>query len=94
MKVSILNAQEMIFHGVVSEVILPGADGELSIMDYHEPIFVVLSHGFIQLTSLAKKMGFGFGGSRQQATLQDLKPVKIHRGMARMFNNELVILVE
>jgi hypothetical protein len=94
MKISILNVQEIIFQGVVSEAILPGADGELSIMDDHEPIFVVLNQGFIRLVSLAKKMGFGFGGSRQQATLQDLKPVKIHRGVARMFNNELVILVE
>ncbi|MFA5315377.1 MAG: hypothetical protein WC409_05510, partial [Candidatus Omnitrophota bacterium] len=79
-----------------SEAILPGVDGELSIMDNHEPIFVALKRGLIRLTPFAKKFGFRVTtGAGPQAQIQDLRPIKIQRGVAHMKgNNELVILVE
>lgn len=96
MKIRILNATGKVFEGAVSEAVLPGADGELSIMDNHEPIFVALKRGLIRLAPLAKKFGFGvLAGARQQGRIQELRPIKIQRGVARMKgDNELVILVE
>ncbi|MFA5315136.1 MAG: hypothetical protein WC409_04265, partial [Candidatus Omnitrophota bacterium] len=58
MKIQILNATGKVFEGAISEAILPGVDGELSIMDNHEPIFVALKRGLIRLTPFAKKFGF------------------------------------
>ena len=81
MKISILDAQRALFEGVVSEAVLPGADGELSLMDDHEPIFVALNKGYIRLKPLAERA-------------EKIKPIHIHQGLARMRRNELVILVE
>ncbi|MDD5020108.1 MAG: hypothetical protein PHH75_00665 [Candidatus Omnitrophica bacterium] len=96
MKIQVLNATGIIFEGAVSQVILPGVDGELSMMDDHEPIFVALKRGFVFLTPLAKKFGFGVTrATGPQAHIQDLRPIKIQRGVAHMKrNNELIILVE
>lgn len=92
MKISILNAQQVIFEGVVSSAILPGVDGELDIMDDHEPIFVALSRGLVRLSPIAKRVGVRVTG--EAGRIQEMRPVKIQRGVARMKANELVILVE
>lgn len=96
MKIQILNATGKVFEGAVSEAVLPGVDGELSIMDYHEPIFVALKRGWIRLVPLAKKFGLGIlSNEGPRGQVQDLRPIKIQRGVAHMKgNNELVILVE
>lgn len=61
---------------------MPATDGEIAILDNHESIFVALSKGLIRLVPVAK-LG-----------VHDLKPIRVHRGLARMRNNELIILVE
>ena len=82
MRISILDAQHTIFQGAVSEAILPATDGEMSILDDHESIFVALGKGLIRLVPLARP------------GTHDLKPIRVHRGLARMNKNELIILVE
>ncbi|MFH0940499.1 MAG: hypothetical protein V1840_01405 [Candidatus Omnitrophota bacterium] len=82
MRISILDAQHTIFQGAVSEAVLPATDGEIAILDDHESIFVALGKGLIRLVPMAK-LG-----------VHDLKPIRVHRGLARMRNNELIILVE
>lgn len=100
MKIQILNAQAKLFEGIVSMAVLPAADGEMSIMDNHEPIFVALKSGFIRLVPLARRMGFAFRGQAGQDQKHSterggIKPLKIQRGLARFTgNNELVVLVE
>ncbi len=91
MKVSILDAQRTIFEGVVSEVILPGIDGELAVMDDHEPMFAALSHGYIRLQPIAKRVVVSHEAKEGHEVI---KPIIIHQGLARMKNNKLVILVE
>jgi hypothetical protein len=94
MKVQILNATGVMFQGAVSQAVLPGVGGELSILDDHEPIFVALKRGFVCLTPFARKFGVTAGG-RSGGQFEELKPIKIQRGVARMkASNELVILVE
>ena len=75
MRISILDAQHTIFQGVVSEVVLPATDGEMALLDDHESIFVALGKGLIRLVRVAKSETHG------------LKPIPVHRGLARMRNN-------
>ncbi|MBI5872843.1 MAG: hypothetical protein HZB36_01695 [Candidatus Omnitrophica bacterium] len=89
MKISILDAQQTIFQGAVSEANLPASGGELTIMDDHEPIFVLLARGYIRLTAIAGRVGPQSGKKEDE-----IKPIFISRGLARMRNNELIILVE
>ena len=93
MKISILDVQHAVFEGVVSEAILPGADGELTILDDHEPIFVALGRGHIYLMALGRGRGFGFVPFGRTVS-GGIKPIKILCGVARMRKNMLVILVE
>ena len=82
MGISVLDVQHTIFQGAVWEAVLPATDGELSILDDHESIFVALGKGLIRLVPMGK------------TGTHDLKPIRVHRGLARMRNNELIILVE
>jgi F0F1-type ATP synthase epsilon subunit len=86
MKIQILDPQQVLFEGAVAEATLPGAEGELTILDDHEPLFVVLKRGRIRLTPLVKATG--------AAEIVEIRPIRIRRGMARMRNNELVVFVE
>ena len=85
MRASILDAQHTVFEGVVSEAILPATDGEMCLLDDHEPIFVALTKGHIRLITKVKKF------TKTQSTANTFF---IHQGVARMRNNELIILVE
>lgn len=94
MKISILDAQRTLFEGIVSEAILPGSGGELSLLDEHEPIFVALTQGYIRLTPVVRKIAVRAGPSKETESKKTIPPILIHQGLARMKNNELVVLVE
>jgi len=49
MHVIIRNVQDMLFDGFVKEVILPGADGEFSVWDFHQTLIARLSEGDVIL---------------------------------------------
>ena len=87
MKASILDPQHILFEGFVSEVILPGADGQVSIMDFHESLYLALGAGLI--TIIPQEGEFVSGENKGR-----IRPIKIHQGLARVVNNELVVLVE
>jgi len=75
-KVAILDIKtaSSIFQELVSMVILPGEEGEFSILDFHQPIISCLKDGVIKI---------------------DKHPsIAIKGGIAKMGNNELVVLVE
>jgi len=63
-----------VFQKLVSSVVLPGEDGELSILDFHQAIIVCLKKGVI--------------------TIDKTYLIKINRGIAKMQNDQLTILVE
>lgn len=81
MKISIMDAQRTLYEGAVSAATLPASGGELTLLDDHEPIYVALQRGSIRLVPIALKK-------------EELRPIAIQQGLARMKNNELVILVE
>ncbi|MFH0877349.1 MAG: hypothetical protein V1863_03910 [Candidatus Omnitrophota bacterium] len=87
MRASILDAQHTLFEGLVSAVTLPAADGQMTILDNHEPVFVALGKGVIRLESVGQR-------ARRHAQAEEIKPIMIRQGIARMKNNELIVLVE
>jgi F0F1-type ATP synthase epsilon subunit len=93
MKFLVLNAERKLFDGVVSEVTLPGLDGEVTIMDDHEPIFLALDRGLIRWRSSVQQTGGAQTGGAARS-FQAPKPILIRNGLARMRRNELTILVE
>ncbi|MDD5116412.1 MAG: hypothetical protein PHW98_05045 [Candidatus Omnitrophica bacterium] len=54
-KVSVLDVKTAspILQELVSEVVLPGEEGELSIMDFHQPIISCLKDGSIRIDNKA-----------------------------------------
>lgn len=54
-KVSVLDIKtaSTIFQKLVSVVVLPGDEGELSILDFHQPIISCLKDGMIKIDNIA-----------------------------------------
>ena len=50
-RVSILDIEKAqpIFRDIASSVVLPGEEGELSILDFHQPIVCCLKEGMIKV---------------------------------------------
>ncbi len=53
-KVSVLDIKtaSSIFQELVSQVVLPGEEGELSIMDFHQPIISCLKDGVLRIDNI------------------------------------------
>jgi hypothetical protein len=108
MKATVLDAHDVLFDGVASLVTLPGLGGEKTLMDYHEPLFLVLARGTVVIQTMVRRVGEAETGRRtlpQAGTVSDEKGeaygvpsearmFKIRRGLARMRRNELIVLVE
>jgi F0F1-type ATP synthase epsilon subunit len=95
MKASVIDSQQTIFEGLVTEAILPAIGGELSIMDNHEYIIVALGRGKIRLRVETRGVGVQFDAdSKEMIKRGAVKPIVIRQGVARMRDNELVVLVE
>ena len=54
-KVSVLDIKtaSTIFRELVSIVVLPGEEGELSILDFHQPIIACLKDGMVRIDNIA-----------------------------------------
>jgi F0F1-type ATP synthase epsilon subunit len=74
-KVSVLDIRTAlpVFQEVVECVILPTEEGELSVLDFHQPIISKLKKGVIRA---------------------GIEYIPVKRGIAKMQDNELVVLVE
>jgi len=46
-----IKTTQLIFQEIVSNVVLPGDDGEISILDFHQPIISCLKNGIIKINS-------------------------------------------
>ena len=69
-----INTAVPIIQEMVSLVVLPGEDGELSILSFHQSIISCLKEGKVRIDSRS--------------------PMMIKGGIAKMQNDELVVLVE
>lgn len=87
MEVKIHSADRIIIETESPEIILPGADGELAVMDFHQPCIYALRAGKITVKYKNEKTE-----KRKNIKRQDVFVIK--KGVAKIVANELVILVE
>lgn len=79
MLVSVLEAKSILWQGDAKQVILPSEDGELCIMDFHQPLFCSLCSGFIKI--------------RESATSPE-KQILVKCGIAKVNTDELTVLAQ
>ena len=48
-KVSIFDQERKLYENLASQVILPGAEGELAVLDFHAPLITLLKTGRISV---------------------------------------------
>ncbi len=78
MRVLILDGREVLYGGEADEAVMPGRDGEFSVLDLHRPFLYRLRRGIV------KVRGGEAGG--------DARLFKIKDGLARFSENKLLIL--
>ncbi len=49
MRVTLYHDRRRLFDGTAVQVVLPGEDGELSVLSFHAPMLCVLAEGNIQI---------------------------------------------
>jgi len=86
MRLYILSPTDKIYEGNAREVVLPGEDGEVTVLDFHQPFLYCLRDGYITINEHAYK--------EKSASVKAPEAVMIRNGIARMKGNELVVLVE
>lgn len=79
MRVIMLDAWRSVYDGNARQVILPGEDGEVCVLDFHQPFLYRLRRGAVQISERDPAAASRFW---------------IQRGIARMTGNQLVLLVE
>ncbi len=67
-KVSILDIKEasLIFQDNVSSVILPGEDGEMTVLDFHQPFIATLKKGKLKVDGMNLRIKSGVAGMRDE----------------------------
>lgn len=48
MQVRILEPKGLIWQGMTKKVILPAQEGEICVMDFHQPFFIKLKKGYVK----------------------------------------------
>jgi len=81
MHISILGLKQALWQGQAREVVLPTDDGEICVLDFHQPFLVSLTKGDIR-----------FDAKEENGILK--KRITIKDGIAHMHGNELAVLVE
>jgi len=62
MQVDIITPDQNLFSGEADAIVVPGADGQLGILDNHAPIIVALKAGNIKLSSGSTDQSFDING--------------------------------
>lgn len=47
--VTVLNCEKILYEGQAAEATLPTLDGELTILEFHQPIITVLENGSVRI---------------------------------------------
>jgi len=80
MRVVVMNGKDVIYEREAYQAILPGLDGEFSVLDFHQPFLYRLRRGIVKVEEIV----------RQKAP--ELFPIK--DGMAKFSGNALLVFVE
>lgn len=79
MRVLILSGRDVAYRGEAYMVVMPGLDGEFSVLDFHEPFLYRLRRGIVKM-------------KEAEESEEQLFPIK--DGVARFTENTLLILCE
>lgn len=82
MKITIHSAIKKVFEAEAKEVVLPGEDGEFSVMDFHQPCLYRLRAGQVKVS--LRKAAAGEG--------EKIFPLKY--GLANVGHDRLVVMME
>jgi F0F1-type ATP synthase epsilon subunit len=88
MKVIILTARDKLYEDEAREVVLPAEDGEICVLDFHQPFLASLISGNIQI--LPRYPVPAQESPKNKAEIR----LHINSGVAKMFNSTLTILAE
>ncbi|MFH1798451.1 MAG: hypothetical protein ABH844_03805 [Candidatus Omnitrophota bacterium] len=80
MRTIILKGGQVIYEKETSQVVLPGLDGEFSIMSFHQPLLYRLRKGIVKIA--------------EREDDPKLKYLQVRDGLAKFDRNTLVILCE
>ncbi|UCD15158.1 MAG: hypothetical protein JSV34_05420 [Candidatus Omnitrophota bacterium] len=89
MRVTILNAKKTLYEGNAKEVILPGEDGEFSVLDFHQTFLYSLTTGVIRIIASIWEEEVSKTTSKKLSQVR----INISKGIAKMVGNELVVMV-
>ena len=82
MKVTIHSPIKKIFEGEAKEVILPGEDGEFSVMDFHQPCLYRLRAGQAKVTL------------RRELDGELEKRFSLREGLANVAHDKIIMMIE
>jgi F0F1-type ATP synthase epsilon subunit len=88
MLVSIHEAQGVVYEGNAEQVVVPSEEGELVLLDFHQSIISFLTKGSVIIKPLRLYR------ERLAEDIKSLIRVRIKYGIAKMWQNELTLLVE
>jgi F0F1-type ATP synthase epsilon subunit len=88
MRLYILDPTRIVYEGNVREAVLPGEDGELSILDFHQPFLYRLRSGYIKISQLFQQQ------KKEDFSTSAQTNIMIKNGIAWMKGNELRVLVQ
>ncbi|MBL7157553.1 MAG: hypothetical protein ISS92_05285 [Candidatus Omnitrophica bacterium] len=80
MRTTILGGRKVAYQGEACEVIMPGLDGEFSVLDFHQSFLYRLRRGTIKVKEKVKQ--------------KEEKLFRIEDGLAKFSGNTLLILCE
>jgi len=80
MRIQIITKRKPAYEKEVYEVTLPGRDGELSVLDFHQPFLYRLRKGLVKI--------------KENKSDKEAKFLRIRDGLARFRENSLLILCE
>jgi len=79
MRVSLLSSRKKYFEGDAKRVMLPLEDGEMCVLDFHQPFVCALIAGTLRIERAWEGAGL---------------TISIKRGLAKMLGNEVVLLID
>jgi len=96
MRLSILEPRRVVFEGNAKEVILPAEDGEICVLDFHQPFLYSLRSGNVRIRGGWAKTENSDEFEEEQAPQVSYSEdtIRIKYGIAKMTRNELTLIVE
>ena len=82
LRIIILGGRKIVYQGEVRQAVLPGLDGEFSVLDFHQPFLYRLRKGIVKVKI----------ADYTDENKEELFPVK--NGLAKFTENSLLILCE